>query len=196
MTMWSGPSNNILCLESSQLQQLLTCQLLVQSTICVQPFVTPWTAAHQASLSLNVYWSFPEFMFIASVMPSKHLILCCPLLLLPSIFPSIRVFSYDTCKCMFIASIHVNACSFPESFPMLFASAGQNIGALASASVLLMNIQDWGLSSWGWTGWISLQSKGLSRVFYNTTVQKHQFFSAQLSSQSNSHIHTWPLEKP
>ena len=143
MTMWSGPSNNILCLESSQLQQLLTCQLLVQSTICVQPFVTPWTAAHQASLSLNVYWSFPEFMFIASVMPSKHLILCCPLLLLPSIFPSIRVFSYDTCKCMFIASIHVNACSFPESFPMLFASAGQNIGALASASVLSMHIQDW-----------------------------------------------------
>ena len=82
------------------------------------------------------------------------------------------------------------------SFPMsqLFASGGQSIGVSASASVLQMNTQDW--SPLGWTGWISLQSRGLSRVFSNTTVQKHQFFSAQLSSQSNSHIHTWPLEKP
>ena len=83
-----------------------------------------------------------------------------------------------------------------ESFPMsqLFAWGGQSIGISASASVLPMNTQDW--SPWGWTGWIALQSKGLSRVFSNTTVQKHQFFSTQLSSQSNSHIHTWPLEKP
>ena len=82
------------------------------------------------------------------------------------------------------------------SFPMsqLFTSDGQSIGVSASASVLPMNTQDWFLL--GWTGWISLQSKGLSRVFSNTTVQKHQFFGAQLSSQSNSHIHTWPLEKP
>ena len=82
------------------------------------------------------------------------------------------------------------------SLPMsqLFVWAGQNIGLSASASILPMNIQDW--SPLGWTGWISLQFKGLSRVFSNTTVQKHQFFSAQLSSQSNSHIHTWPLEKP
>ena len=82
------------------------------------------------------------------------------------------------------------------SFPMsqLFAWGGQSIGVSASASVLPMNSQDW--SPLGWTGWTSLQSKGLSRVFSNTTVQKHQFFSAQLSSQSNSHIHTWPLEKP
>ena len=81
------------------------------------------------------------------------------------------------------------------SFPMsqLFTSGGQSIGVSASASVLPMNTQDLSLS--GWTGWISLQSKGLSRVFSNTTVQKHQFFGAQLSSQSNSHIHTWPLEK-
>ena len=80
------------------------------------------------------------------------------------------------------------------SFPMsqLFAWGGQSTGV--SASVLPMNIQDW--SPLGWTGWIFLQSKGLSRVFSNTTVQKHQFFSAQLSSSSNSHIHTWPLEKP
>ena len=82
------------------------------------------------------------------------------------------------------------------SFPMsqLFAWGGQSIGVSPSASVLPMNTQDW--SPLGWTGWISLQSKGLSRVSSNTTVQKHQFFGAQLSSQSNSHIHTWPLEKP
>ena len=83
-----------------------------------------------------------------------------------------------------------------ESFPMsqLFTSGDQSIGVSASASVLPMNTKD--LSPLEWTGWISLQSKGLSRVFSNTTVQKHQFFSAQLSSQSNSHIHTWPQEKP
>ena len=83
-----------------------------------------------------------------------------------------------------------------ESFPMsrLFAWSGQSTGVSASASVLPMNTQNW--SPLGWTGCISLQSKGLSRVFCNTTVQKHQFFSAQLSSQSNSHIYTWPLEKP
>ena len=82
------------------------------------------------------------------------------------------------------------------SFPMsqLFAWGGQSVGVSASPSVLPMNTQDW--SPLEWTGWISLQSKGLSRVFSNTTVQKHQFFSAQLSSQSTSHIHTWPLEKP
>ena len=86
--------------------------------------------------------------------------------------------------------------SFPESrsLPMsqFFTSGGQSIGS--SASVLPMNIQDW--FPLGWTDWISLQSKGLLRVFSYTTVQNHQFFNAQLSSQSNSHIHTWPLEKP
>ena len=82
------------------------------------------------------------------------------------------------------------------SFPMsqLFAWGGQSSGISASASVLSMNTQDWSPSEW--TGWISLQFKGLSRVFSNTIVQKHQFFGTQLSSQSNSHIHTWPLEKP
>ena len=88
--------------------------------------------------------------------------------------------------------------SFPESgcFPMsqLFASGDQTIGVSASTSVLSVNTQDW--SPLGWTGWISLQSTGLSRVFSNTTVQLHQFFGDQLSSQSNSHIHTWPLENP
>ena len=83
-----------------------------------------------------------------------------------------------------------------QSFPMsqLFAWDGQSIGVSASTSVLSMNTQDW--SPLEWTGWISLQSKGLSRVFSNTTVQKHQFFGSQLSSQFNFHIHTWPLEKP
>ena len=82
--------------------------------------------------------------------------------------------------------------SFPIS--QLFTSGGQSTGVSASASVLPMNTQDW--SPLGWTGWISLHSKGLSRVFSNTTVQKHQFLDVQLSLQSNSHIHTWPLEKP
>ena len=88
--------------------------------------------------------------------------------------------------------------SFPASgsFPMsqFFTSGGQSIGVSASASVFPMNIQDWLLL--GWTGWMSLQSKGLSRVFSNTTVQKNPFFGTQVSSHSNSHIHTWPLEKP
>ena len=75
-----------------------------------------------------------------------------------------------------------------------FASGGQSVGVLASTSVPPLNTQGW--SPLGWTGWISLQSKGLSRVFSNTTVQKYQFFGAQLSSQSKFHIHTWPLEKP
>ena len=83
-----------------------------------------------------------------------------------------------------------------ESFPMsqLFAWGGQSTGVSALASVLPKNTQEW--SPLEWTGCISLQTNGLSRVFSNTTVQKHQFFGAQLSSQSNSHIHTWPLEKP
>ena len=93
-----------------------------------------------------------------------------------------------------------SSCSQPlptsGSFPVsqLFTWGGQSIGVSASASVLSMNTQDW--SPLGWTNWISLQSKGLWRVFSNTTVQKHQFFGTQRSSQSNSHIHTWPLEKP
>ena len=88
--------------------------------------------------------------------------------------------------------------SFPASgsFPMnqFFTSGGQSIGVSASESVVPMNSQDW--SPLGWTGWISLQSKGLSRVFSDTTVQKHRFFGAQFSLESNSHIHTWLLEKP
>ena len=103
----------------------------------------------------------------------------------PTISSSIIPFSF--CLHSFPASV-----SFLMS--QLFTSGGKSIGALASASVLPKNIQDW--FPLGWTGLISLLSKGLSRVFSNTTVQKHQFFGAQLSSQSNSHIHTWPQEKP
>ena len=101
-----------------------------------------------------------------------------------------------------ISSSVVPFSSCPQSFPasgsfhvsQIFASGGQSIWVAASTSVLPMNTQDW--SPLGWTGWISLQSKGLSRAFSNITVQKHQFFGAQLSLYSNSHIHTWPLEKP
>ena len=143
-----------------------------QSLICVWLFVTPWSTARQASLSITISRSPPKPISIESVMPSNHLILCHPLLLLPSIFPSIMVFSNKL-------ALHIK---WPS------------IGVSASKSVLPINTHDW--SPLGWTGWISLQFKGLSRVFSNTTVQKHQFFGAQPSSQSNSHIHTWPLEKP
>ena len=100
---------------------------------------------------------------------------------------SSSVFSFSSCPQSLPAS---------GSFPMsqLFIRGDQSIGVSASTSVLPMNTQDW--SPLGWTGWISLQSRGLSRVFSNTTVQKHQFFSTPLSTQSNSHIHTWSLEKP
>ena len=112
-------------------------------------FVTPWTAALQASLSITNLQSLLKPMFIEAVMPSNHLNLCHPLLLPPSIFSSTRVLSNESV-------LHIS---------------GQSIGVSTSASVLQINIQDW--FPLGWTGWISLQSKGLSRVFFNTTVQKH-----------------------
>ena len=129
------------------------------STLC-----DPMTTARQASLSITSSWSLLTLLSIKSVMPSNHLILSCPLLLPPSIFPSIRSFQMS----------------------QFFTPGGQSVGV--SASVLPMNIQDRSPSRW--IGWISLQSKGLSRLFSNTTVQKHQFFGAQPCSQSNSHIHT------
>ena len=119
---------------------------------------------------------------------------------IPRVYPNLYPLSWWCHPTISSSVVPFSLCpqSFPASgsFPMsqLFTSGGQSIGDSASTSVLPMNTQDW--SPLGWTGWISLQSKGLSRVFSNTTVQKHQFFSAQLSSQSNSHIHTWPLEKP
>ena len=122
---------------------------LVQSLSRVWLFVTPWTAVRQASLSITNSQSLHKLMSIESVMSSNHLILCHPHLLLPSIFPSIRSFLMS----------------------QFFVSGGQSIGVSASRPVLPMNIQAW--FHLGWTGWISLQFKGLSRVFSNTTVQKH-----------------------
>ena len=144
----------------------------VQLLSHVQLFATPWIAARQASLSIINSRSSPRLTSIESVMPSSHLILCHPLVLRPQSLPP------------------------SESFPISqhFAWGGQSTGVSALASLLTKKSQGWSPSEW--TGWISLQSKGLSGVFSNTTVQKHQFFGTQLSSQSNSHIHTWPLEKP
>ena len=143
----------------------------VQLLSRVQLFVTPWTTARQASLSVTNSRSSFKLMSIESVMPSSHLIHCHPLLL-PSIFPSIRVFSNESALWI----------RWPKNWSFSF-----NIS-------LSVNTQDW--SPLRWTGWTFLQSKGLSRVFSNTTVQKHQFFHAQLSLQSYTHIHTWLLEKP
>ena len=117
----------------------------------------------------------------------------------PGVYPNscpLSRWCHPTISSSVIPFSHLQSFPASGSFPMsqLFASGVQSIGVSASASVLPMNTQDW--SPLGWTSWISLQSKRPSRVFSNTTVQKHQFFSAQLSSQSNSHIHTWPLEKP
>ena len=137
----------------------------VQS-LSFQLFATPWTSACQASLFITNFQGLPKLMFIESVMTSNHVILCWPLLLPPSIFPSIRLFSNEK----------------------FFISGGQSFGVSASASVLPMNIQD--LLSLGWICWISLQSKGLSSIFSNTTVQKQQFFGAQISLYFNSLIHT------
>ena len=130
----------------------------VQSLSHVWLLVTPWTATAQASMSITNSQSLLKNMSTELVMPSNHLTLCCSLLLPPSIFPSIRVFSNE----------------------LVCVSGSQSIGGSPLASVLPMNIQDW--FPLRQTGWISLQSKGLSRVFSNTTVQKHQLFGAQLSS--------------
>ena len=138
----------------------------VQSLIHVRLFVTSWTAAQQASLSITNSWSSLKLTSIESVMPSIHLILCRPLFLLPPIPPSIRVFSNES-------ALHMR---WPKYWSFSFNISPSN------------ESQD--LFPLGRTGFISLQSKGLSRVFSNTTVQKHQFFGTQLSSQSNSHIHT------
>ena len=144
----------------------------VQSLSHVWLFATPWTAAHQASLSITNSWSLLKLMSIELLMPSNHLILCRPLLLLPSIYPSIRVFSNESV-------LHIK---WPKYWSFSFSI------------VLPMNIHCW--IPLGLTALIPLQSKGLSRVFSNTTIQKYQFFSAQLSLYSDSHIHTWLLEKP
>ena len=142
----------------------------VQLLSHIRLFETPWTAAHQASMSVTNSRSSLKLTSIMSVMPYTI---------------SSSVVPFSSC---------IKSFPMSESFlvSQFFASGGQSIGVSASASVLPVNIQD--RFSLGWTGWISLLSKGLWRVFSNTTVQKHQFFSPQLSLQSNSHIHTWLLE--
>ena len=143
----------------------------VQLLSPVQLFATPWTTARQASLSITNYHGLPKLISIELVMPSNHLILCCPLLFLLSIFHSIKIFSNESALCI----------RWPKYLEFQFSISPSN------------EHPDW--SPLGMTSWISLQCKGLSWVFSKTTVQKHQFFCAQLSLQSNCYIHTWLLEK-
>ena len=143
----------------------------VQSLSHVWLFATPWTAARQASLSITNSQSLPKLTSFELVMPSSHLILCHSLLL-PSIFPSIRVFSNESALCI----------RWPKywSFSFSFSPSNEHPGLVSFRM--------------DWLDLLAVQGTA-RRVFSNTTVQKHQFFSTQLSSQSNSHIHTWPLEK-
>ena len=156
-------------------KQMLSCQCVVdavvQSLSHAWLFVTPWTAVNQASPSFTISWSLLRFMSTQWCHPTI----------------SSSVIPFSPCPQSFPASG-----SFPMSW--LFASGSQSVGTSALASVIPMNIQDW--FPLGLTGRISLQSKGLSRVFSSTTVQGCQFFSTQPSLWSNSHIHTWLLEKP
>ena len=144
----------------------------VQSLSRVRLFVTPWIAARQASLSITISQRSLRLASIESVMPSSHLILCRPLLLLPPIPPSIKVFSNES-------TLHMR-------WPKYWSFSFSIIPSRNPRANLLQN----GLVGSPWV------FKWLSRVFSNTTVQTHQFFGAQLSSQCNSHIHTWPQEKP
>ena len=142
----------------------------VHSLIRVQLFATPWVTAHQASLSITNSWSLLKFMSIESVMPSSHLILCHPLLLLSPIPPSIRVFSNESTLLM----------RWPKYWSFSFSIIpSKEIPGLISFRM-------------DWLDLLAVQGT----LFSNTTVQKHQFFGAQPSSQSNSHIHIWPQEKP
>ena len=138
----------------------------------VRLFATPWIAACQASLSITNSWSSLKLTSIESVMPSSHLILCRPLFLLPPIPLSIRVFSSES-------TLHMRWLKY-WSFSFSIIPSKEHPGLVSFRM--------------DWLDLLAVQ--GLSRVFSNTTAQKHQFFGAQLSSQSNSHIHTWPLEKP
>ena len=143
----------------------------VQSLNCVRLFATPWSAAHQASLSITDSRSSLKLMSIYSVMPSNHVMFCCPLLLLPSIFSSIRAFSNES----------VIWIRWPKYWSFSFRISPSNE-----------------YSGWfplGRTGYVSSQSKRLLRIFSNTTVQNHQYFSSQLFLQSSSHNHTWLLEE-
>ena len=166
----SLPGSSVYAILQARILEWVVGVVVVQLLSSVWLFAAPLTAACQASLSFTISQSLLKLMFIELVLPSNHL--------------SVILFS---CLQYFPAS---------RSFLMnwLFASDSQSIGASASASTLPMNIQDWFPLSL--TGLISLQSKGLSRVFSNTAVKKHQFFGTQLSLWFNFHMHTWLLEKP
>ena len=153
--------------HSSQILHLISS---VQSLSHVRLFMTPWTALHKASQSITNSWSLLKLMSIESVMPSNHLILCRPLLLLPSIFPSIRVFSNKSVLCI----------RWPKYWSFSISPSNEYSGLISFRM--------------DWLDLLAVQ--GTLKSFSNTTVQKHQFFGTQPSSQSNSHIHTWPLEKP
>ena len=146
--------------------------LVVQSLSFARLFTMPWAAARQASLSFTNSWSLLKLMSIGLVIPSNHLILCCPLLLLSSIFPSIRVFPNESALPI----------RWPKHWNFSFSISPSN-----EYSKLVSFRIDW---------FDLFAVHVLSRVFSNTTIQKHQFFGAQLSLWSNSHIHTWLLEKP
>ena len=143
------------------------CLVVVQTLLC-----DSWTAACQASLSFTITQSLLKLTPIESVMPSNYIIICHCLLLLPSTFPSIRVFSNESALCI----------RWPKywNFSFTIGPSNEYLGLISFRM-----------------DWLDLfQSKGLTIVFSNMTVQMHQFFSTQPSSQSNSHIHTWPQEKP
>ena len=153
-------------IPSMQYSDISGLLVVVQLLGRVRLLVTMWAAACQASLSFTISWSLLKLMSIESLMLSNHLILCRPLLLLPSIFPSIRVFSSESV-------LHVRR---PKYWSLSFSISPSNEYS--------------GLISLELTGLISSQSKGLSRFFSNTTVRKHQFFGTQPSLWPNSHIHT------
>ena len=173
-------------LEGYECECVLVCVCIssVQFSSVTQSCLTICNPMNRSMPGLPVHHQLPgrslRLTSIESVMPSSHLILCHPLFLLPPISPSIRVFSMS----------------------QLFTWGGQSTGVSALASFLPKKSQDWSPSEW--TGWISFRMDWLDllavqrtlKSLSNTTVQKHQFFGAQPSSQSNSHIHTWPLEKP
>ena len=153
--------------------QILYCIVIVQSFSHVWLSETPWTAACQTSLSITNSWSLLKFMSIEPVMPSNHLIFCCLLLLPSSNFPSIWVFSNELV-------LHIR---WPKFWSFSFSISPSN------------EYSEWISFRIDWLDLIAVQGR-LSRVFSNTAVQKHHFFSAWLSLSTNSHIHTWLLEKP
>ena len=148
------------------------CVVVVQLLSCVWIVATPWTAAHQASLSITISLSFLKFISIESMMPLNHFILCCPLLLLPSIFPSIRVFSNES-------TLHIR---WPKYWSFSYSISPSN----EYSGLISFRID--------WLDLLAVKETLKSLLQHHS--RKHHFFGAQPSSWSNSHIHTWLLEKP